>query len=168
LGASIVAKKSLNDVQDMKNIWYIMNLALVGFALLGGYNSQEPQRLRNTNPDALFCGLILLTTPVFAVWSVEYSNRRRRRQSPSRDNLVRPSFHRNPWNLWGDPLQSLYISTCIMACMTLGGAVRRPAIGSVGFWTVGVYACFAVGLVIDQILIYRIYRDQIIEEPQGA
>jgi hypothetical protein len=46
--------------------------------------------------------------------------------------------------------------------------VRRPAVGSVGFWTVGVYACFAVGLVIGQILIYRLYRDQIVEEPQGA
>ena len=45
--------------QDMKNIWYIMNLALVGLALLGGYNSQEPQRLRNTNPDAIVCALIL-------------------------------------------------------------------------------------------------------------
>lgn len=154
--------------QDMKSIWYIMNLALVGLALLGGYNSQEPQRLRNTNPDAIVCGLILLIMPVFAIGSVEYSNRSRHRQSLSRDNLVRPSFHRNPWNWWGDPLQSLYISTCIMACMTLGGMVRRPAIGSVGFWTVGVYACFAVGLVVGQILIYRIYRDQIIEEPQGA
>jgi hypothetical protein len=45
--------------QDMKNIWYIMNRALVRLALLGGYNSQEPQRLRNTNPDAIVCGSIL-------------------------------------------------------------------------------------------------------------
>ena len=151
----------------MKNVWYVINIAVIVLGLRGGYVSTAPEQLRHMNPDAVYCGLILFTMPVFALLSVGYSNRRRR-LSPSRDNLVRPSFHRNPLNWWGDPLQSLFISTCVMVSNTLGGALHRPAIGSVGFWLVGSYACAVVGLVIGQILIYRIYGDQVTEERHGT
>ena len=30
------------------------------------------------------------------------------------------------------------------------------------FWTVAVYVCFALGLLVGQILVYRIYRENII------
>lgn len=146
----------------MEKVWYTVNAALVGFALLGGYNSQEPQRLRNTNPDATACISVLLLAPVFALGIVAYSNSRRRRPP----NLVRPSFRRNPLNWWGDPLQSLYLSTWIMASMTFGAMLRRPTIGSVGFWTLGTYACFAIGLAVGQIFVYRIHREQIVREPR--
>ena len=141
----------------MKNIWYVINIALVALALLGGYNSLSPEKLRHTNPDAILCGIILLGTPLFALLAVGFSI-----QGWKQNSLARPSFDRNPLNWWGDPLQSLFISTCGMAAMALGSAVRRPTIGSVGFWTVAVYTCFAVGLVIGQILVYRIYRENII------
>lgn len=152
----------------MKNVWYLINIALVVLGLREGYASTAPEQLRHMNPDAVYCGVILFTMPLFSLLSVGYSNQRRRRLSPSRHNLVRPSFHRNPLNWWGDPLQSLFISTCLMVTTTLGGALRRPTIGSVGFWLVGSYACSVVGLVIGQILIYRIYGDQITEELHAA
>jgi hypothetical protein len=79
-----------------------------------------------------------------------------------------PSTNRNPLNWWHDPLQSLFVSTCVMASMTLGGALRHPAIGSVGFWTVATYASFAVGLLVGQILVHRIYRDHVTGAPQGV
>jgi hypothetical protein len=46
--------------------------------------------------------------------------------------------------------------------MTIGGALRRPIVGSVGFWMVATYTCMALGLSVGQILVYRIYRENII------
>jgi hypothetical protein len=126
----------------MKNTWYVINIALVALALLGGYESLLPEKLRHTNPDAIVCGLILLVTPLFAMWSVSYSLRRW-----NHHRLARPSLRRNP---------------CVMVSTAIGSALRRPTIGSVGFWTLAVYACFALGLLVGQILVYRIYRENII------
>jgi len=124
-----------------------MNIALVALALLGGYESLAPEKLRHTNPDAILCGLILLVMPLFAMWSVSYSIRRW-----NHHRLARPSLSRNPLNWWHDPLQSLFISTCIMVSTAIGSAVRRPTIGSVGFWTLAVYTCFALGLLTARFL----------------
>jgi|HubBroStandDraft_6_1064221.scaffolds.fasta_scaffold103702_2 hypothetical protein len=141
----------------MKKIWLVINTALVTLALLDGYKSLSPEKLRNKNPDAILCCFILLGAPLFALLAVGFSI-----QYWKQNNLARPSFDRNPLNWWGDPLQSLFISTCVMAATAIGSAVRRPTIGTVGFWTVAVYTCFALGLVIGQILVYRIYRENII------
>ena len=46
--------------------------------------------------------------------------------------------------------------------MAIGSALRHPTIGSVGFWTFAVYACIALGLLVGQVLVYRIYRENII------
>ncbi len=140
----------------MKNTWYVVNIALVALAVLGGYESLAPEKLRHTNPDAIVCGLILLVTPLFAIWSVRYSIRRW-----NHNRLGHPSLSRNPLNWWHDPLQSLFISMCVMVSAAIGGALRRPTIGSVGFWTLAVYACIALGLLVGQILVYRIYRENI-------
>jgi hypothetical protein len=48
-----------------------------------------------------------------------------------------------------------------LTAMALGNALQRPIFGSPGFWTIGVYACFAIGLFVGQILVYRIYRQGI-------
>ena len=55
-----------------------------------------------------------------------------------------------------------------MTSMALGGVLRRPTISSVGFWMVGSYVSIAVGLVVGHILVYYIYRAQIIQESRGA
>jgi hypothetical protein len=141
----------------MKNIWYVINIALVTLALWFGYSSLSPEKLRHTNPDAISCGAILLVMPLFAIGSVDYSIRRWNHY-----RLARPSLGRYPGNWWHDPLQCLFISTCGMASMAIGSALRRPTIGSVGFWTFAVYACIALGLLVGQVLVYRIYRENII------
>jgi hypothetical protein len=142
----------------MKNVWYVINIALVTLALPGGYNSVAPDKLRNMNPDAIFYGLILLVTPLFAIWSVNYSIRHW-----NHSKLARPSLSRNPLNWWHDPLQSLFISTCVTVSSAVGSALRHPKIGSVGFWMAAFPACIAVGLIVGQILVYRIFRKNIIE-----
>ena len=140
----------------MKHLWAVLNCTLVALALWGGYNSMNPEKLRHTNPGPVLCLLVLLVMPLFAVGSVGYAIRRWKR-----DALNRPSWTRNPFNWWGDPLQSLFISTCIMGAMAVGSSVQRPTFGSVGFWTLGVYACVAIGLLVGQVLVYRIYRQRI-------
>jgi hypothetical protein len=141
----------------MKNIWYVVNVTLIALALPGGYHSLSPEKLLSKNPDAIFCGSILLITPLFSLLSVGYSIRRWKHT-----RLARPSFGRNPLNWRHDPLQSLFISMCGAVSMTVGSALRHPTIGSVGFWMVAAYTCFALGLLIGQVLVYRIYRENII------
>jgi len=140
----------------MKLFWVVINSILIGLALRGGYVSLAPDRLRHTNPGPILCLLLLLIMPLFAVGSVAYSIQRWKS-----DPLSRPSLDRNPLKWWTDPLQSLFVSTCIMAAMAIGGAVRQPAFESVGFWTLGIYCCFAIGLLAGQILVYRVYRRHI-------
>ena len=140
----------------MRYFWIILNSTLVALAFWGGYNSMAPGRLLHINPDPVACLIILLAMPLFAVWSVRYSIRRWKS-----DPLSHPSWNRNPLNWWRDPLQSLFFSTCIMAAMAIGSAVQHPAFGSVGFWTLGVYCCFAVGLSVGQFWVYRIFRQRI-------
>jgi hypothetical protein len=139
-----------------RQVWYVANILLVLVTPWQGYVSMAPERLRHTNPDAIFCALILLVTPLFSIWSVYYSVHRW-----NHDKLARPSWNRNPLNWWHDPLQSLFISTYFAFGMAVGGAFRRPGVGSVGFWTLGMYICIALGLFIGQILVYRIYRERI-------
>jgi hypothetical protein len=136
--------------------WVMLNSVLIALSFGEGYVSLTPGRLRHTNPGPILCSIILLITPLFVIWTVAYSIRRW-----ESDPLRRPSWGRNPLNWWCDPLQALFISTNVLAAMAIGGALQQPTFGSVGFWTVGVYACFAIGLFVGQILVYRIYRQRI-------
>jgi hypothetical protein len=140
----------------MRYFWVVVNSALIALAFEGGYVSLTPDRLRHTNPSPLLCLIILLITPPFAIWTVAYSIQRWKS-----DPLPRPSWSRNPLNWWRDPLQALFISTSIMSAMAIGGAFRQPTFGSLGFWTLGVYVSLAIGLIVGQILVYRIYRQRI-------
>jgi hypothetical protein len=141
----------------MRYFWIVLNSTLIGVALRGGYNSMDPDRLRHTNPDPVLCLIALLIMPLLAVGVVTYSIRRWKA-----DPLSRPSWSRNPLNWWGDPLQSLFMSTCIMTATAIGSAIQRPVFGSVGFWTLGVYCCSTIGLLVGQVLVYRIYRQRIV------
>lgn len=140
----------------MRYFWVMVNSVLITLALRGGYVLLTADRLRHTNPGPLLCLFILLITPLFAVLIVAYSIRRWKS-----DPLPRPSLNRNPLNWWRDPLQALFVSTSIMFAMAIGGAFQHPAFGSVGFWTLGMYVCLAIGLIAGQILVYQIYRQRI-------
>lgn len=140
----------------MKYFWLAVNSALVVLAFRGGYVSMNPDRLRHTNPDATLCLIVLVVMPPLTVGCVAYSIRRWK-TAP----LSRPSWNRNPFNWWGDPLQALFVYTCAMVAVTVGSVVQQPSYGSVGFWTLGVYCSIVIGLVAGQILVYRIYRQNI-------
>ena len=141
----------------MKYLWIVHNSTLVALALWNGHESMTPSRLLNKNPDLTFCLIILLIMPLFALGSVEFSIRGRKV-----GRFARPSWDRNPFNWWGDPLQSLFITTCIMGAMAVGGATYHPAFGTTGFWMLGTYCCWAIGLALGQFLVYWIYRERIV------
>lgn len=105
----------------MKNFWVVLNSGLVALGLLGGYKSMASDRLNHTNPDAIACLSILAVMPLFAVLSVGYSIRR---WNPAQ--LPRPSWSRNPLDWWRDPLQSMFVTTCMTAAMAIGAVVQHP------------------------------------------
>jgi hypothetical protein len=49
-------------------------------------------------------------------------------------------------------IKAAFISTCVFGAGAIGGAARRPSVNSVRFWMVGVQVCFAIGLLIGQLL----------------
>ena len=141
-------------------VMYTLSLALVQklglVSMWQGYASLAPENLRHVNPDVVFCSLILLTLPLFALGTVGISVRRWNVQK-----LRRPSFDRNPLNWRFDPLQSLFIAMCNGAAAGVGSLLRQ-ATGSVAFWMKGMYLSFFFGLVIGQILVYLVYRDRVV------
>ena len=141
---------------NTKYLWVALNTALMSLAVLAGYNSMNPEKLRHTNPGPILCLIVLFITPLFAIGSVAYAVRRSKIAQ-----LKRASWSRNPFNWWRDPLQSLFVSTCVVGAMAIGSLVHRPAVGSVGFWTLGVYSCFTIGLLLGQVLVFRIHQQQI-------
>jgi len=116
----------------------------------------SPWYLHHTNPDAIFCLIILLAMPAFAVGAVYYSVVR-----GNCERLRRPSWDRHPINWWADPLQSLFISTWVISAMAGGSVVRLSGSGEKGFWMFAFFLCFAVGLAIGQFIVYKIFRDRI-------
>src|SRR5256885_15724323 len=112
----------------MKYFWIAFNSIGVASALWGGYISMAPETLPRTNPDAVVCLINLLVMPIFAILSVGYSLRRWK-TGP----LRRPSWNRNPLNWWGDPLQSLFVTTCVMGATAIGVLCDGPRLDQLVF-----------------------------------
>jgi hypothetical protein len=154
--ATAVNLNSRSVRQPVRTIWFVVNASLIALSMRQGYVSLSPEQLRHVNPDAVFCSIILLTFPLFSLLTVYFSVR-----ECNVDKLRRPSFDRNPLNWWYDPLQSLFITSCNTAAAGVGSLMRR-APGSVAFWMMAMYFCAFFGLVIGQLLVYRVYRDRVV------
>lgn len=148
-----------SNVSKRTPLWKIINIATVALSLWGGYASLDPKRLAHTNPDIILCLIILVVIPFFSIGTVWYSVK-----ECKCDSLRTPSWDRNPYNWWYDPLQALFMMRWIMFGMALGSLIRIPTYGSIGFWTLGVYFCCAAGTAIGQFFVYKIYRDRIIRK----
>ena len=53
--------------------WAILNLALVLLSLWTGYAEMAPEKLAHSNPDVVFCTIVLVMTIVFSFGAVWYS-----------------------------------------------------------------------------------------------
>src|ERR1035437_7390419 len=110
------------------------------------------------NPDIVYCSIILVILPLFAVGSVFYSVRSRRSET-----FRPPSWSRNPINWWYDPLQSLFISNYVAGGLAIGSALRLSKGKETGFWLFVSYCCMAIGSLVGQFLVYRIFRARILK-----
>lgn len=138
-------------------MWRVLNTVIVLVGFLGGLWWKSPDNLRITNSDGMICCFaILCLMPIFAIGSVTYSILRWKCEK-----LNRPSWDRNPCDWWNDPLQSLFVSTCVMAGMTIGNAFRLPMHWPAESWIVAMFLCAAAGLATGQMIIYRIYKRRI-------
>ena len=139
-------------------IWIVANFTLACLAVVAGYGSMAADQLQHSNPDAILCVILFLTAAVFPVAAVSFSILARKQAI-----LRRPSIDRHPLDWWGDPLQSLAVSTVVMCAATLGCALAAPTIGSADFWTLASYAGFAAGLAVGQFVVYRVFAARIVD-----
>ena len=139
-------------------IWGYVNIGLVALGLPSGYTSLSPERLANTNPDLIFCAAVLVGTIIVCVGGTYYSVFKLGHTS-----LRRPSWNRNPFKIWYDPLQ--FIAVCIAAsgAGVLGALARLPSIGRMGFWTMAVDCSMLLGLILGMAIVFRIFRSRITE-----
>jgi hypothetical protein len=115
-----------------------------------------PARLARTNPDVVFCTLVLLVLALSSLGSVWYSLR-----CTNGALLPRPSFHRFSIDWWRDPLQCLFLSCLFVGGMAVGAAFRLPDTSPTGFWTFLLFVCMFLGLLIGQFAVYAVYRKHI-------
>jgi hypothetical protein len=140
----------------------MLNIGLVLLSLRGGYMMMAPERLHRDNPDGVLCLILLVIMPLFVLGAVAYSIYRWKCNV-----LLCPSWDRFPLNWWGDPLQSLFISTWNTAAITLGAIARLPIDKSadyrtIAFWMVASFGSITIGLLIGQFFAYRIFRNRIV------
>lgn len=136
--------------------WAILNLALVLLSLWTGYAEMTPEKLAHTNPDVIFCTIVLVTMIVFSFGVVWYSI-----SGAGQQTLRRASWRRFSIDWWHDPLQCLFLSWCFTGAMAVGAAFRLPGTSSTGFWTFMFFVCLFVGLLVGQLLVYSVHRERI-------
>lgn len=150
----------------MNNVWSSINGTIVGLGLLAGYRWLAPENLKNTNPGPALCGIMILLMPIFCLGTVYYAKLRWDREDKKifgrAFRLRRPSWNRNPFHWRGDPLQSLFVSTCYTAGMSAGAALRYPTSGSAAFWMLGTFCSSAVGLLAGTLLAHRVFRPYLV------
>jgi hypothetical protein len=124
----------------------ILNVIFVLLSLSTGYAEMAPNRLVHTNPDAIFCTIVLLGTIGFSFGTVAYSI-----SGAGQQTLRRPSLCRFSIDWWHDPLQCLFLSCGFAAGMALGAAFRLPGTSTTGFWTFMFFLCLFLVLLICQL-----------------
>lgn len=140
----------------MPRVWVTLNLLLIGLSVWTGYSEMAPARLARTNPDAVFCTLVLLVLALSSLGSVWYSLR-----YTNGARLPHPSFQRFSIDWWRDPLQCLFLSWLFVGSMAVGAAFRLPSDSPTAFWTFMFFGCMFLGLLIGQLSVYALYRRHI-------
>ena len=137
----------------------ILYSVLTALCVWGGYAGMKPDRLRGTNPDVAAFAILLIVTPLFVLGCVQYSI------SGAKQVTVRfPSLRRFSISWWGDPLQCLMETTLFAGGTFLGNAIRLKNASDIGFWTCMVNLAVFLGLIIGQLIVYKLHRGRIIKE----
>ena len=136
--------------------WSLLNFLLLGLAAWVGYSEMAPDRLTHSNPDIIFCGIVLLGMVAFSLGTVWYAV-----SGAHQATLRRPSWRRFSLDWWRDPLQCLFLCSCFAGAMAVGAAVRLPGTTGTGFWMFMFFVCLFTGLVLGQFAVYALHRERI-------
>jgi len=131
------------------NVWTFVNGALMVASVWVGYGELSPKRLGETNAEASLCILLIVLLPMLLVGWVHFSRRRYRR----------PAWNRSPF-CWRDPFQALFLSSRYLFAMFVGGLLRVHESGLRGFWVAAAFGSMALGLLIGEQIVYRVYPDR--------
>jgi len=140
----------------MNQAWkLIYAIGGAGF-LVSGYTSLDPASTAGTNSDWVFVTLSFVSSCVFPLVAMAYSRRK------GVETFRRPSLDRHPINWWGDPLQSLRVSSIGIGLFVVGACFALPKADHRGVMMFWFYAAVALGLFIGERMAYRIYAKRII------
>jgi len=84
---------------NRKLIWRVVNILVVLYSPFTGYFRMSAAALRGTNPDGLYCLIIVVLISICVVGTVAIS---------STAQFMKPSWDRFPVRLWSDPLQFFF------------------------------------------------------------
>lgn len=141
----------------MRWFWRAVYMVVTIGGLHGGYASLAPSALAYEKPDILACMAALIgTTLVFGLGTCRIVKTR------GLEVLRRPSFDRNPFRFWGDPLQFLFVISLGTCAVALGAVPRLPWTDTVGLLRFGVSCSFAIGTLLAQAFVYRVFRSRIL------
>ena len=140
----------------MRRVWHTVFIGLVAtLHLWVGYHEMKPQQLARTNPDGLFCALVLVTTSLIPLGTVWMSGGKQL-------TLRRPSWRRFSLEWQNDPLQYFFLISFFAGCLVVGAAFQLPGTSETGLWMFMFFICLFFGSVIGQLLVYRVYRERIV------
>jgi heme A synthase len=132
--------------------WTICNVTLIILSVWTGYAEMESRKVSKTNADAILCAAILFALPIFVLAILAIGKTRQFRK---------PKWNRFPLNWSSDPLQVLFISTLCALGAFFGSLPRVYGSATHGFWVAASFASTFLGLLIGQILAYRLFADRI-------
>ena len=139
----------------MKRLWFVVNVGILVFSIWQG--AQMTKDFAHPHPleDWIACPLILIGAYLFTFCSIWFSKC---------DSFSRFSWDRFPLNWWYDPLQSLFMTTCIVTGWAVGSAFSLFYVGTNGLINLALFSSGAAGFHLGQLSIYKVYRRRIIEE----
>ena len=141
----------------MRHACHTVSFGLVAaLCLWMGYHEMKPEQLARANPDILFCAVVLITMiliPLGTIWM----------SGVQQVTLRRPSWRRFSMDWQNDPLQCLFLTRFFIGCLVVGAAFHLQGTSETGFWMFMFFVCLFFGLLIGQFLVYRVYRERIVE-----
>jgi hypothetical protein len=142
----------------MKYLGRIANCILVAFSARGGYSMMASRDASHLDTDWIVGCITFAAMPIFALVSVQYSF-----SLPNQLTVRRASWKRFSLDWWRDPLQCLWLSTCVMAATDLGGVFRLLGQDPSNWCRLMPSGGSLLGLIIGLLLVHRVYRERIVD-----
>lgn len=143
-------------------MWRIVNISIIASTLVYAY-------LRADIPDAHLHGVtsgayiaLLLMLPPTLLLGTHYGI-----ALLHVDPLPRPSLSRNPFRIWGDPLQFISTAAAVSLTSSLSVFLHRAIYGHVGQVQLWLSWACSGGLLGGLALVCLVFRKRIVKEPES-